>query len=276
MRALSRRARLLSRVIAARIGPHVRCQRANRAWGTLSCFATGTGAVSPGGDNDFWKIPLVAGERAWISTDTGATQNGGATSRDTAIDLLDTGGTTVLENDDDGNGGDGTVETGVASSIADKALTSTGDGYIHVNAFNATAVVDPYRIIYASTPNAAVAEAASDDTAATAMASPGTDLLVEMRDPADSLLLSVDSSITGSLTNPVAEGADFVAPVAGTYFLKVRHFSALGAGSYIDGVDVTTPVSAVLAIADTAFPLTFGNAAGASAKFDEFALTTAS
>jgi hypothetical protein len=48
-----------------------------------------------------------------------------------------------------------------------------------------------------------------------------------------------------------------------------------GAGTakiYIDGVDVTTPVSAVQAIADTAFPLTFGNAAGASAKFDEFAL----
>ncbi len=48
-----------------------------------------------------------------------------------------------------------------------------------------------------------------------------------------------------------------------------------GAGTariYIDGVDVTTSVSAVQAIADTAFPLTFGNAAGAPAKFDEFAL----
>jgi hypothetical protein len=60
----------------------------------------------------------------------------------------------------------------------------------------------------------------------------GTDLLIEVRDPADSLLLSVDSSITDSLTNPAAEGADFVAPSAGTYYLKVRHFSALGAGNY--------------------------------------------
>jgi sugar lactone lactonase YvrE len=41
---------------------------------------------------------------------------------------------------------------------------------------------------------------------------------------------------------------------------------------YIDGVDVTQTVSAVQAIADTAFPLTFGNAAGASARFDGFAL----
>ena len=48
-----------------------------------------------------------------------------------------------------------------------------------------------------------------------------------------------------------------------------------GAGTakiYIDGVDVTTSVSTVQAIADTAFPLTFGSAAGAPAKFDEFAL----
>ena len=48
-----------------------------------------------------------------------------------------------------------------------------------------------------------------------------------------------------------------------------------GAGTakiYVDGVDVTQSVSAVQAIADTAFPLTFGNAAGAPAKFDEFAL----
>jgi amidase len=48
-----------------------------------------------------------------------------------------------------------------------------------------------------------------------------------------------------------------------------------GAGTariYIDGVPDTVQVSAVQAIANTAFPLTFGGAAGAQAAFDEFAL----
>src|SRR6185503_10747457 len=60
----------------------------------------------------------------------------------------------------------------------------------------------------------------------------GTDLVVEFRDPADVLLLSVDSSITGSLANPAAEGANFTISTSGTYFIKVRHFSATGTGTY--------------------------------------------
>src|SRR5204863_4436207 len=60
----------------------------------------------------------------------------------------------------------------------------------------------------------------------------GTDLVVEFRDPADVLLLSVDSSITGSIANPAAEGANFTIATSGTYFIKVRHFSATGTGTY--------------------------------------------
>jgi len=58
------------------------------------------------------------------------------------------------------------------------------------------------------------------------------DLVVELRDPADVLLLSVDSSITGSLANPAAEGANFTVTTSGTYYIKVRHFSATGTGTY--------------------------------------------
>jgi len=60
----------------------------------------------------------------------------------------------------------------------------------------------------------------------------GADLVVEFRDPADTLLLTVDSSITGSLGNPAAEGANFTIATSGTYFVKVRHLSPGGATTY--------------------------------------------
>ena len=60
----------------------------------------------------------------------------------------------------------------------------------------------------------------------------GADLVVEFRDPADTLLLTVDSSITGSLGNPAAEGANFAITASGTYFVKVRHLSPGGTGTY--------------------------------------------
>jgi hypothetical protein len=41
---------------------------------------------------------------------------------------------------------------------------------------------------------------------------------------------------------------------------------------YVDGVLGSTSLSAVQAIQDTAFPLTFGSADGATAQYDEFAL----
>lgn len=46
-------------------------------------------AINPGGDLDFFTFTgAPAGSRIWIETDTGGTQNAGATSRDTVIDLL--------------------------------------------------------------------------------------------------------------------------------------------------------------------------------------------
>ena len=60
----------------------------------------------------------------------------------------------------------------------------------------------------------------------------GTDLVVEFRDPADALLLSVDSSITGSVANPAAESADYAITASGTYYVRVRHFSGAGTGTY--------------------------------------------
>jgi hypothetical protein len=75
----------------------------------------------------------------------------------------------------------------------------------------------------------------------------GTDLIVEFRDPADALLLSVDSSTAGDLANPAAEGANYTVSASGTYFVKVRHFSATGTGTYnIHIVNTGTPTSPLI------------------------------
>ena len=242
-------------------------------------YGVGVGAINPGGDLDFWTFSAPAGARVWILTDTGGTQAAGATSRDTIIDLLAANGTTVIENDDDdgtANGGDGTVESGLSSTIAGRTLATGGTYYIRVKAFSPTAIVDPYRLLVVVTNVTATPEVEPNDTAATANAiagpSPiglrsgsiaaagdvdyysvvakagdiiyfsadgdperdgaGTDLVLELRSPADALLVTVDSSSTGSLTNPAAEAANFTVATAGTYYVTVRHFSATGTGTY--------------------------------------------
>jgi hypothetical protein len=261
---------------------------------TFTPTAITTAAINPGGDIDFYTFTAPAGSRVWVETDTGGTQNAGATSRDTVMDLLAADGTTVIENDDDdgtGNGGDGTVETGLASMIAGRTLTTGGTYFIRVQAFSATAIVNPYRLFVSLTNVAATAEVEANDTAATANvanspalrsgsigvagdvdyysvscnagdtvyfpvdADPerdgtGTDLVVEFRDPADAILLSVDSSITGSVPNPAAEGANYTVPAAGTYFVKVRHFSATGTGTYDIHIVNTTAATSPLIISE--------------------------
>jgi hypothetical protein len=261
---------------------------------TFTPTAITTAAINPGGDIDFYTFTAPAGARVWLETDTGGVQNAGATSRDTVVDLLEADGTTVVENDDDdgtGNGGDGTIETGLSSIIAGATLTTDGTYFIRVQAFSATGIINPYRLFVSLTNVAATAEVEANDTAATANVanSPalrsgsigvaadedyysiscnagdtvffpvdsdperdgtGTDLVVEFRDPADAILLSVDSSITGSLTNPSAEGANFTVQAAGTYFVKVRHFSATGTGTYDIHIVNTSAVTSPLLISE--------------------------
>ena len=87
------------------------------------------------------------------------------------MDLLAADGTTVIENDDDdgtGNGGDGTIETGLASIIAGRTLTAGGTYFIRVQAFSATGIINPYRLFVSLTNVAATAEVEANDTAATA------------------------------------------------------------------------------------------------------------
>jgi hypothetical protein len=261
---------------------------------TFTPTAITTAAINPGGDIDFYTFTAPAGSRVWIETDTGGTQNAGATSRDTVIDLLAADGSTVIENDDDdgtGNGGDGTIETGLASIIAGRTLTAGGTYFIRVQAFSATGIINPYRLFVSLTNVAATAEVEPNDTAATANvanspalrsasigvlgdadyysvsanagdtiffpvdADPdrdgtGSDLVVEFRSPADSVLLTVDSSITGDAGDPAAEGANFTVQTAGTYFIKVFWFDDEDTGSYDIHIVNTGAVTSPLIISE--------------------------
>lgn len=261
---------------------------------TFTPTAITTAAINPGGDIDFYTFTAPAGSRVWLETDTGGVQNAGATSRDTVVDLLAADGTTVIENDDDdgtGNGGDGTIETGLASLIAGRTLTTGGTYFIRVQAFSATGIVNPYRLFVSLTNVAATPEVEANDTAATANvanspalrsgsigvlgdadyysiscnagdtiffpvdADPdrdgtGSDLVVEFRDPADAVLLSVDSSISGSLANPAAEGANYTVNASGTYFIKVFWFDDEDIGSYDIHIVNTSAVTSPLLISE--------------------------
>lgn len=130
-----------------------------------------SGAINPGGDQDWFKISVGANSRAWIYVDTGGTQNAGATSRDSQLTLFQSDGTTQIEFDDDdynGNGCDGTNETGLASGIGGRVLTAAGDYLIKVNAFSATGVINPYKLFVVVTTSAPTAESESNNTSATA------------------------------------------------------------------------------------------------------------
>jgi hypothetical protein len=271
----------------------------NNTFGTATALtftptAITTAAINPGGDIDFYTFTAPAGSRVWVETDTGGVQNAGATSRDTVMDLLAADGTTVIENDDDdgtGNGGDGTIETGLASMIAGRTLTAGGTYFIRVQAFSATGIVNPYRLFVSLTNVAATPEVEANNTAATANVanSPalrsgsigvlgdadyysvsanagdtiffqadadtdrdgnGSDLVVEFRDPADAVLLSVDSSITGDTDNPAAEGANYTVPASGTYFIKVFWFDDEDTGTYDLHIVNTSAVTSPLIISE--------------------------
>jgi hypothetical protein len=131
------------------------------------------GAINPGADQDWFKITVAAGAKAWVLVDTGGPQNAGATSRDSQVTIFQSDGTTQVEFDDDdgtGTGADGTIETGLASAIAGRTLTAAGDYLIKVNAFSATGIITPYKMYVVVTTAAAVAEVEGNDTAATANA----------------------------------------------------------------------------------------------------------
>jgi subtilisin-like proprotein convertase family protein len=81
-------------------------------------------------------------------------------SRDSVLRLYVNSAAVLEEDDDDGtgNGGDGVVETGLASVIAGRALFATGTHYLRVTESGGNETLDPYRL-YAVLSNATHQEA---------------------------------------------------------------------------------------------------------------------
>ncbi len=122
-------------------------------------------------DQDWFKINVGANSRAWLYVDTGGTQVGG-TTRDSQLTLFQSDGTTQIEFDDDdynGNGCDGTNETGLASGIGGRVLSASGDYLIKINAFNmTTGVINPYKLFVVVTTTAPAAETEPNNDSAAA------------------------------------------------------------------------------------------------------------
>ncbi|MDW8478678.1 MAG: proprotein convertase P-domain-containing protein [Xanthomonadales bacterium] len=94
--------------------------------------------IYPGGDVDWYAIPLQAGDRVYAATNTTKP----VASGDTVLTLLAPDGTTVIEEDDD-DGGFG----GVASSIAGATVPSAGTYFLRVRGFAATTTIRPYELL---------------------------------------------------------------------------------------------------------------------------------
>jgi len=60
----------------------------------------------------------------------------------------------------------------------------------------------------------------------------GADLVVEIRNSADQIVISMDSSDSGSVANFASEASTYTVPADGTYYVKVHHYSASGTGAY--------------------------------------------
>lgn len=130
-----------------------------------------TAEIRPGADADFFSFTAPAGVRVWAYVDTGGTQSGDSTSRDSVLTLLAPDQSTVVEVDDDdgtGNGGDGTIEGTLASTIAGRVVPAAGTYYLKVDAFNATSIISPYRLYVVLTNTAAVNETEPNGTIDTA------------------------------------------------------------------------------------------------------------
>ncbi|MCA9255014.1 MAG: pre-peptidase C-terminal domain-containing protein, partial [Phycisphaerales bacterium] len=107
------------------------------------------GSIGVAGDVDFFAFDAPAGSRIWVLVDTGGMIDPLATSLDSQLRLLDVDGVMTIEFDDDdgtGNGGDSSVETGLASSIANARLTAGGTYFLRLSEFGDNDVLNPYRL----------------------------------------------------------------------------------------------------------------------------------
>src|SRR5262245_12188896 len=126
---------------------------------TAERYVIVSAALDPGGDVDYFSFTAPLNSQVWIATDSGGPMIGGATSRDTVVDLLEFDGDVIESDDNDGtgNGGDATVESELASVIAGRVLNTTSY-FIRVSAASASDTVNPYRLLVVLTQGTSLSE----------------------------------------------------------------------------------------------------------------------
>lgn len=230
-------------------------------------FTTVVGTL-PLGDVDYYHFTAPTNAKAWITVDTGGMQSRSATTRDSVVILLAGDGATVLESDDNdgtGNGGNSTIESGLASAIAGRTLPG-GTVYVQVRGTNG--VLAPYRLLLTVTTNL-TAESEPNDAAATAnpIVIPATpigvrsgflstndvdyysvtvsgrsllhisadsdperdgashNILVDLIGPSGSTVYLTANSSGGGQPDAAAEGFGFLVASSGRYYVRVREAS---------------------------------------------------
>lgn len=131
--------------------------------------ARGIGAaIGAAADVDYYKLAATAGDRLWISVDTGRSSGAPPFSRDSALSVYAPDGTTLLEADDDdgtGNGLGATVETQEASIVAGLPVPATGTYVIRVTAKSPTALISPYTLLIGRSHGSSPEQEPNDDPA---------------------------------------------------------------------------------------------------------------
>lgn len=215
------------------------------------------GTVFPANDVDFYSFTGAAGDRVFAAVQTSFDASA---SGDSVLDLLDTDGATVLENDLN----DGAFNAS-SSSIAGRALPSAGTFFLRVRHNTATGTIRPYQLHVRVQSGSPVAEVEANNTPATATPLPASGWVSGSVDPVadvdffsmtlaagDSVFLSLDidperdnvqwngrlgfalfgnppanqilvvnDTSTGSVANPLSEAFFFTVKEAGTYFAYV-------------------------------------------------------
>jgi uncharacterized repeat protein (TIGR01451 family)/fimbrial isopeptide formation D2 family protein len=116
--------------------------------------------VFPAADVDFYSFSATTGDRVYAAVQT---VFDGSASGDSVLDVLNTDGTTVIENDPN----DGTFNAS-SSTVAGTLIPSTGTFFLRVRHNVATGTIRPYDLHFNRLTGTPVAEVESNNTPATA------------------------------------------------------------------------------------------------------------
>jgi Ca2+-binding RTX toxin-like protein len=196
-----------------------------------ACFVTGTGAISPREDEDFWSFPGTAGASVWAYVDTGGPENEEGGSQHAGLRIFHPNGTGSIERDSGdgtGNGGDSTIETVASAAIAGATLASSGDHFARPVEAGDNAPINLYELFLVTAtltaatlePNDTTAQATPitrcpDVRAGSISTGTDTDLYVVNVAPAEVLFVALDGDPERDGTGPDLV-VDLLAPNGGT------------------------------------------------------------